>query len=353
MPKYIPPAIDPKTYLQQLVVDPHGLLAALENGDEAIQKLKTINEKYHNVYNGDLSIGYNGASGPCTADWDFIQEPPISHSKVPIYAKEDQLYKLQLKVDHLYHQGIVKKPQDLNINLKLVNPIMLVKKGSAKDKPWDQINPITDTRAVLAANILNEWSEDVPGNIVTPEQHLAKVTKFKFHITTDMADSFDQIQIAPKKLPYMGFNSPYKGQYIFTRSGQGRKGSSEKLNELTSLCFGHLLAEGWLAIIHDDVHVGGNTVNETVENWEKFLAAADRNNLKINPRKTKFFPKKFDCVGYSIDGQIAVPNSHRINALKNYELPITVGQLRSYLGLYKTFLKNQDTLDRRAETNLL
>ena len=93
---------------------------------------KMINQKYHKVYNGDLSIGYNGASGPCTADWDFIQEPPVSHSKVPIYAKEDQLYKLQLKVDHLYHQGIVKKPQDLDINLKLVNPIMLVKKEAPR-----------------------------------------------------------------------------------------------------------------------------------------------------------------------------------------------------------------------------
>ena len=82
-------------------------------------------------------------------------------------------------------------------------------------------------------------------------------------------------------------------------------------------------------------------MSETVDNWEKFLVAADRNNLKINPRKTKFFPKKFDCVGYTIDGQVAIPNSHRINALKNYELPTTVGQLRSYLGLYKTFLKNQ------------
>ena len=241
LPKYSPPKVNPIEYLEKLTIDPDKIVSSKDDGSKVLSKLNEVNKKYHNVYNGDLSIGYNGASGPCTADWDFIQEPPVSHSKVPIYAKDDQLYKLQLKIDHLYHQGIVRK--ELNLNIKLVNPIMLVKKGSAKDKAWDQINPITETRAVLAANILNDWSEDVPGNIVTPEQHLSKVTKFKFHITTDMSDSFDQIQIAPEKLPYMGFNSPFKGQYIFTRSGQGRKGSSEKLNELTSLCFGHLLAE--------------------------------------------------------------------------------------------------------------
>ena len=156
-----------------------------------------------------------------------------------------------------------------------------------------------------------------------------------------MENSFDQIKISRDKLAYMGFNSPYKGQYVFTRSGQGRKGSSEKLKELTSICYGHLIAQGSLAIIHDDFHIGGNTIQETLDNWGKFLEANERNGLKINPRKTVFFPRKFDCVGYTVDGQQVLPNAHRKNALKNYDLPRCVGQLRSYLGLYKTFLRNK------------
>ena len=54
-----------------------------------------------------------------------------------------------------------------------------------------------------------------------------------------------------------------------------------------------------------------------------------------------FFPRKFDCVGYTVDGQQVLLNAHRKNALKNYDLPRCVGQLRSYLGLYKKFLRNQ------------
>ena len=341
LPIYVPTKTDPQEYLEKLTVDPDNIVAIQPTGKETLKLLHNINKEHHTVFDSDLYGGYNGASGPCTADWDFIQEPPVSHGKVPIYAKEDQLYKLQLKIDHLHSQGIVRKPEELGIILKLVNPIMLVKKASANDKPWDEINPVTETRAVLAANILNEWSEDVPGDTVTPEQHLSKVTKHKYHITTDMENSFDQINIAKKKLPYMGFNSPFKGQYIFTRSGQGRKGSSEKLKELTAMCYGHLMADGTVAIIHDDIHVGGNSPEEAVENWGKFLQATKKNNLKINAKKTKFFPKKFDCVGYTIDGQMAIPNVHRKNALKNYDLPVTVGQLRSYLGLYKTFLRSQ------------
>ena len=341
LPVYTPPTVDPQEYLAKLSVDPDKIVANLPNGKETLELLDKINKDHHRVFDSDLSIGYNGSSGPCLADWDFIQEPPVSHGKVPNYAKEDQLYKLQLKIDHLHSQGIVRKPEEVGVILKLVNPVMMVKKASANDKSWDDINPVTETRAVLAANILNEWSEDVPGDTVTPVHHLSKVTKHKYHITTDMENSFDQIKIAKKKLPYMGFNSPFKGQYIFTRSGQGRKGSSEKLKELTSMCYGHLIAEGTVAIIHDDIHVGGQTPREAVENWKKFMEATEKNNLKINAKKTKFFPKKFDCVGFTIDGQFAIPNAHRKNALKNYDLPVTVGQLRSYLGLYKTFLRNQ------------
>ena len=253
LPEYKPVKIDPQEYLSKLAVDPDDVVSTLSEGKAVLELLDKINKEHHSVFNSDLSDGYNGASGPCIADWDFIQEPPVSHGKVPVYVKDDHLYKLQLKIDHLHSQGIVRKPEELGIILKLVNPIMLRKKGSAEDKSWDEINPITEARAVLAANILNEWTEDVPGDVVTPEQHLSKITKFKYHINTDMENSFDQIRVARKKLAYMGFNSPFKGQFIFTRSGQGRKGSSEKLKELTSLCFGHLIAEGVVAIIHDDI----------------------------------------------------------------------------------------------------
>ena len=341
LPVYKHPEIDPEQYLCKLKIDPDNIIEQLPDGKKVLEALDKVNKEHHIVFNSDLSQGYNGASGPCFASWDFIQEPPVTHGKVPNFTKEDQLYKLQLKIDHLHAQGIVRKPEELGINLKLVNPIMMVKKTSSSDKSWSELNPITDTRAVLAANILNEWSEDVPGDSVTPVQHLSKVTKHRYHITTDMENSFDQIRVAKNKLPYMGFNSPYKGQFIFTRSGQGRKGSSEKLKELTSMCYGHLIADGSVAIIHDDIHIGGQTPEETVENWRKFLLATKKNNIKINAKKTIFFPKKFDCVGFTIDGQFVIPNAHRKNALKNYNLPVTVGQLRSYLGLYKTFLRNQ------------
>ena len=125
------------------------------------------------------------------------------------------------------------------------------------------------------------------------------------------------------------------------RTVQGRKGSSEILKQLTSICFGHLEAQEKVEFIHDDAHVGGQDPMTTVDNWIEFLKACKKNNIKLSPNKTVLFPHKFDVVGHTIEGQSTIPNAHRINAIQNYDLPTTVGQLRSYLGLYKTFVKNQ------------
>ena len=140
----------------------------------------------------------------------------------------------------------------------MVNPVMILKKTRVEHELWDKIDPINDTRLVMAANKLNTWMEDVPGDVVTPEEHMAKLSRHKFHINRDLTCSFEQIWVV--------FNSPFNGQYIMCRTVQGCKGSSETLKQLTSICFGHLKVEKKAEFIHDIAHVGGQDPTETVAN---------------------------------------------------------------------------------------
>ena len=75
----------PNTYLSLLIYDPDGIITKLPNSHEIIQHLKEVNAEYHEVFNVDLTIGYNSASGPCKANWNFIQEPPTNHGKSVSY----------------------------------------------------------------------------------------------------------------------------------------------------------------------------------------------------------------------------------------------------------------------------
>ena len=36
----------------------------------------------------------------------------------------------------------------------------------------------------MAANKPNTWMEDVPGDVITPEEHMAKLSRHRFHINT-------------------------------------------------------------------------------------------------------------------------------------------------------------------------
>ena len=139
--------------------------------------------------------------------------------------------------------------------------------------------------------------EDVPGDVVTPEEHIAKLSRHRSHINTYLASSFEQILVDESKYPYLAFHSSFKGQYSMCRTVQDCKGSSETLKQLTSICFGHLEAEKKAEFIHDDAHVSGQDPTETVANWIKFLKACRKNNIKLSPNKTVFFLHVFDVVG--------------------------------------------------------
>ena len=82
---------------------------------------------------------------------------------------------------------------ELGVVMKMVNPVMILKKTCVENDLWESLDPINDTRLVMAANKLNTWMEDVPGDVVTPEEHMTELSKHRYHINTDLASSFEQI----------------------------------------------------------------------------------------------------------------------------------------------------------------
>ena len=70
----------------------------------------------------------------------------------------------------------------------------------------------------------------------------------------------------------------------------GLKNMAEYLEELVSHVLGHLLAAGILTKIADDLIVGGNTINELLDNWSNVLQVLRDNNLSLSADKTFICP---------------------------------------------------------------
>ena len=50
--------------------------------------------------------------------------------------KENQKLISQAKIDRLYEQKVVQKPSELGVVVKMVNPVMILKKTCVENEPW-------------------------------------------------------------------------------------------------------------------------------------------------------------------------------------------------------------------------
>ena len=349
------PSTDPRTTDDNLVAPKLGReepdLHLIEIGSqvpkEIKEKLNAIHKANMDVFDDDLSYGYNGESGDFEVNFNFTGDvpPKPNYYNAPPYnlSKDDIL--MQAKIDSLEEQGIVVKVADTDIIPRYAAPCMLALKNSAKSLQPGEYEKLTIlqklkfNRFILCHNKLSEHVEKRPAKVNTLDETTRIVGGFEYVITSDLKDSFWQRHIAEEKLPFMAFHSPFRGTYIFLRSTQGLINQSEGLEEMLSVVLQDCIMSGWCRLLADNVYVLGHSYKETVARWQLVLQLLAANNLKLSPSKTACFPPKLDLLGWTKEGKMLVPDPHRQNRLAQSPLPNTVEQLRSYLGGYRTFYR--------------
>ena len=98
----------------------------------------------------------------------------------------------------------------------------------------------------------------------------------------------------------------------------------------------------------DDGQVGGTTIDEAVDNWIEVLRLCSENNMKINYQKVKILPEKSMIHGWEFKDGYVQPSPHRQLAIIDIKQPKTIGEMRTYMGVYKTFFPAMEGL-----TNLM
>ena len=216
--------------------------------------------------------------------------------RVPIYSNKKDKILLQEKIDWLYGQNVVDKAYKYG-PVRYTSPVMLVRKASAKNKPSDQLTH-KNFRFVNLHNKLNDYIEPQPSKSINMDEAIYEVGQWKYILETDLTDSFYQRWVAENKIPFMGFHSPFGGVYVMLRSSNGMKGQSEGLDEMGAQVLGDIEKEGKCYKFHDDLKVGGNTVKEALDNWDLVTSRLAKNNLKLNPAKTKLFVTSTELFGW-------------------------------------------------------
>ena len=107
--------------------------------------------------------------------------------------------------------------------------------------------------------------------------------------------------------------------------------------QLLTKVLGSEIEKGNVIIMADDGQVGGNTADEAIDNWISVLKLCSENNIKLGYNKIKILPETSLIHGWVFkDGHIQ-PDPHRKLALTEMKLPSTIGEMRTYMGVFKTF----------------
>ena len=109
--------------------------------ETALQKVLKTHDDFQDVFDQDLTQGYNGFFGKheCKLNWATSERPLANKVNVPSYNHELKYLQQEL-MDELTRQGVLLIPQDHDINVQSVCPSFIQRKQRARDKPKSQLN---------------------------------------------------------------------------------------------------------------------------------------------------------------------------------------------------------------------
>ena len=302
-------------------------------------KLNQIHQKYQDVFDGKLT-GYNGFYGKhlVSINWADDTRPKSTRVNIPKWSSNrDKL--LQEKIDQLTEMGVLTDPYEHDVQVKCIHPCFLQKKARAADKSMEECS-ISEVRFLTAANSVNNLCRQIQTKIPDQNEIFKFVANNPFVIYADLYESFFQNHLNKRDWGHMAINSPFKGLRVYTRSTQGLLNQDEELNQLLSKVLGEVLMEGFCMKIADDLLIGGQTLDDAINNWEKVLIRLSNANLKLSPAKVRIFPKEASIFGWTVKQGTISPDPHRqltLTKIKHTDIK-TIGDLRSWMGIYKTFL---------------
>ena len=308
----------PHVGVSQIKVDPDHMLP-----DTIVNDFHSTHEQLSKAFDSSSRHPYNGASGPFKHVINMgSTQPPPRRGRIPQYSR-DKLEDLQLEFDRLTERGVFSRPEDLGISVEYVNPSFLVKK------------PNGGHRLVTAFGDVGRYAKIQPTALPDVDSTLRTIAGWKHLIITDLSSAYFQIPLHKDSMKYCGVVTPFKGTLVYTRSAMGMPGSEVALEELMCRILGDLIQEGIIAKICDDLYVGGDTPGELLTNWTRVLETLIKNGVYLSAPKTIVNPRSAIILGWVWSLGTITASPHRISTLSSCTRPVTVKDMRSFLGAYK------------------
>jgi transposase InsO family protein len=204
------------------------------------------------------------------------------------------------------------------------------------DQPTEWCSPIVivkkrngNIRVCVDYRNLNKAVQRNIFQIPTFEDLTASIQNAKYFSLLDCANGYWQIKVSKKSQSLLTFGTPF-GRYTYTRLPFGLKSSPEVFQKVMCDLLSGL--PGTISYV-DDILIYGSTIEEHDFRLKNVLHRLHTNGITLNESKCLFRISEVNFLGHKISEKGIQPSPEKIAAIQKMEMPQTLNQLQSFLGL--------------------
>lgn len=214
------------------------------------------------------------------------------------------------------------------------SPIWIVPKklDASGHKKW---------RLVIDYRALNMRSIDEKWPLPNITDILDKLGKANYFTTLDLASGFHQILVDPEDIEKTAFSTE-GGHYEFKRMPFGLKNAPCTFQRVMDNVLRGLQNE-ICSVYLDDIIIFSTSLEEHLDRIKLVFDRLRESNFKIQLDKSEFLKKNVQYLGHIITQEGVKPNPEKISIIKNFPIPKTQKDIKSFLGLlgyYRRFIRD-------------
>ena len=195
-------------------------------------------------------------------------------------------------------------------------------------------------RLVVDFRRLNNITKRDPYPMPSMRDLISSIGSKKYFTTIDLLQGFLQIPLDEKSKEYTAFSSS-SGRFQYKRMPFGLKTAPVSFVRLMDMVLNGLLGKNVHCYI-DDLIIATDTLDEHLKILEEVLLRLKKAGLKLKLKKCSFLKNKIEYLGHTLSDRGIEVNDRKIEAIKNYPVPSSKKDVKSFLGLagfYRMFIR--------------
>ncbi|XP_029902664.1 uncharacterized protein LOC115355879 [Myripristis murdjan] len=301
--------------------DIKSLLDRLHIGGSPEQQaeLGALLRKYADVFAvNDEDLGYTDR---VKHEIPVVDDVPVSqpYRRIP----PNQYKEVREHISELLKKGVIQESSS-----PYASPVVLVRKSDGS------------LRLCVDYRRLNSKTRRDAFPLPRIDESLDALCDAKFFSTIDLASGYHQVAVHEKDRNKTAFTTPF-GLYEYLRMPFGLCNAPATFQRLMQATMSDLVFQIVLVYL-DDLLVFSSTFSDHLVRLETVLKRLRKTGLKVKMEKCHFLQPEVRFLGHQVSAQGIGTDPDKVSAVKQWPIPRTVKELRSFLGFcsyYRRFIE--------------